>query len=153
MHYYTRIRKQGFTLIELLIVISIIGILAGVVISVIDPNAKKHEAQDAVKRSTLEKLAESIESYSALEGLYPVAGENKPDDETFYTTYVKNVWPNGTPEGAVYIYIVNETRTEFAVYVVSSEDIDKAFKYSSLWSEIKECNTLAVDGGEFDTCL
>ncbi len=46
---------SGFTLIELLIVIVIIGILAGVVITVIDPAAQQLKARETVLRSNVEK--------------------------------------------------------------------------------------------------
>ena len=48
--------KKGFTLIELLIVIGIIGILAGVIIAVINPTRMRNRAKDAVIKTTLEKM-------------------------------------------------------------------------------------------------
>lgn len=48
-------RKKGFTLIELLLVIAIIGILAGVVLAVINPTRQRQRANEAVGRSTLSK--------------------------------------------------------------------------------------------------
>jgi prepilin-type N-terminal cleavage/methylation domain-containing protein len=47
----------GFTLIELLIVILIIGILAGVLIAIIDPAHQRKVAGDATLRATLSKLS------------------------------------------------------------------------------------------------
>ena len=47
--------RSGFTLIELLIVIVIIGILAGVVLSVINPAKQQRKAKEASLRSTVEK--------------------------------------------------------------------------------------------------
>ena len=48
---------MGFTLIELLIVIVIIGILAGVVIGVLNPIQQQNRARDATFRSSLNKMA------------------------------------------------------------------------------------------------
>jgi prepilin-type N-terminal cleavage/methylation domain-containing protein len=45
----------GFTLIELLIVIVIIGILAGVLLTVIDPARQQRKAKETVLRATVEK--------------------------------------------------------------------------------------------------
>lgn len=56
---------NGFTLVELLIVIVIIGILAGVTISVIDPIAQQNKAKDAVTRATMDKITMNIDSYIA----------------------------------------------------------------------------------------
>src|SRR3989344_1652768 len=47
----------GFTLVELLIVIVIIGILAGVVIGVLNPVQQQNRARDSVARAQLDKMA------------------------------------------------------------------------------------------------
>ncbi|OGC68693.1 hypothetical protein A2415_01935 [candidate division WWE3 bacterium RIFOXYC1_FULL_39_7] len=49
--------SSGFTLVELLIVIVIIGILAGVVIGVLNPIQQQNRARDASTRAQLDKLA------------------------------------------------------------------------------------------------
>ena len=54
---------SGFTLVELLIVIVIIGILAGVLITLIDPVAQQNKSKDAVLKSSISKVAFSINSY------------------------------------------------------------------------------------------
>ncbi|MFH1896217.1 MAG: type II secretion system protein [bacterium] len=46
----------GFTLIELLIVIAVIGILAAVLISVLNPAQQRTKANEAVLRSTVGKI-------------------------------------------------------------------------------------------------
>jgi prepilin-type N-terminal cleavage/methylation domain-containing protein len=54
--------QSGFTLVELLIVIVIIGILAGVVIGVLNPIQQQNRAKDGVTRSQLDKAALSTKS-------------------------------------------------------------------------------------------
>lgn len=49
--------QMGFTLIELLIVIVIIGILAGVLLTVLNPVQQQNRARDASLRSTMNKMA------------------------------------------------------------------------------------------------
>ncbi|MFH1565774.1 MAG: prepilin-type N-terminal cleavage/methylation domain-containing protein [bacterium] len=49
------VNKKGFTLIELLIVIAIIGILAGILIAVINPAQQRLKANQAVMRSSVSK--------------------------------------------------------------------------------------------------
>ncbi len=51
----TKLTQKGFTLIELLIVIVIIGILAGIVIAVIDPAASQRKAAESVIRANVDK--------------------------------------------------------------------------------------------------
>ncbi len=48
-------KSSGFTLIELLIVIVIIGILAGVLLTVINPAKQQQKAKESVLRSNVEK--------------------------------------------------------------------------------------------------
>ena len=51
----TSVVSKGFTLIELLIVIVIIGILAGILLTVIDPARQQTKARETVLRSSVEK--------------------------------------------------------------------------------------------------
>lgn len=53
-------RKYAFTLIELLIVIVIIGILAGVVLAVINPTVIIRRSQEGVLRSTVAKMCQGL---------------------------------------------------------------------------------------------
>lgn len=57
--------QKGFTLVELLIVIVIIGILAGVVIGVLNPVQQQNRARDAGLRAHLDKMALSTKSLYA----------------------------------------------------------------------------------------
>jgi prepilin-type N-terminal cleavage/methylation domain-containing protein len=57
--------QKGFTLVELLIVIVIIGILAGVVIGVLNPVQQQNRARDASIRAQLDKMALSTKSLYA----------------------------------------------------------------------------------------
>lgn len=80
--------STGFTLIELLIVVSVIGILAGIVITVLNPNVQRNRARDGVRVGNVSKIAQAVEAYNAAEGSYPA------DQATIQTTsgYIQN-WP------------------------------------------------------------
>ena len=52
--------QKGFTLIELLIVIVIIGVLAGVLIAVINPTEQINKARDATAKAAMNKIALAI---------------------------------------------------------------------------------------------
>lgn len=64
-------RTAGFTLIELLIVIVIIGILAGVLISVINPAAQQNKAKDANVKAAMSKVSLATESFISAYGRAP----------------------------------------------------------------------------------
>lgn len=57
------ILKKGFTLVELLIVITIIGILAG--LSLVSYNGTQGKARDATRKSDLRDLQKALQSYYA----------------------------------------------------------------------------------------
>ncbi len=59
----TKINSQsGFTLVELLIVITIIGILAGVIIGVLNPIQQQNRARDGTTRAQITKMVLSGKS-------------------------------------------------------------------------------------------
>lgn len=64
-------KQEGFTLIELLIVIVIIGILAGVLIAVIDPTSQQNRARDAGIEASINKVVLATEGYVSAYGAIP----------------------------------------------------------------------------------
>ena len=57
--------RAGFTLIELLIVITIIGILAGIIITILNPAGTQNRARDGVVVATINKVAADVKAYSS----------------------------------------------------------------------------------------
>jgi len=67
--------QKGFTLIELLIVIAIIGILASVLIAVINPAKQQAKAKDAVIKSTMAKIGLTVNTYYGGYSNYPTCAQ------------------------------------------------------------------------------
>lgn len=84
--------KKGFTLIELLIVIAIIGILSGVLISILNPVFFMGKARDARRKAILADIGKAAEAYYGEIGRYPPAAAQ-------VTPYLKGgVWPSNDPK-------------------------------------------------------
>lgn len=66
--------EVGFTLIELLVVIAVIGVLATVIVVVINPTEQLNRAKDAGRKSDLRQIADAIEKYNVIYGHYPTTG-------------------------------------------------------------------------------
>ena len=92
------INKKGFTLIELLIVIAIIGILAGILIAVINPAQQRLKANQAVMRSSVSKAC------LAAVACVTSSSTGSCSNTTFATLGVNSV--NGNPTGSVYVPVV-----------------------------------------------
>ncbi|MBT6401310.1 prepilin-type N-terminal cleavage/methylation domain-containing protein [candidate division WWE3 bacterium] len=83
-------QNKGFTLIELLIVIVIIGILAGVLISVIDPVSQQNRARDAGIEASINKVVLATEGYISAYG-------NVPTEVQFVAQFkTATITPRGT---------------------------------------------------------
>ena len=131
---------KGFTLIELLLVVSIIGILAGAVVGLVDVNKTKDRAKDGVRQANIEKVIQGIESFYTIEDFYPA--ESSADsshnpllgaDGTVLSTYLK-AWPGDATNPYIYEKIDDDT---FLVGVANS--FGNYYKYYSTWSSIQNC--------------
>jgi len=66
-------KRKGFTLIEMLIVIALIGILAGVVISVINIPKTQARSRDSKRVGDIKMIQSALESYFFDNRKYPVS--------------------------------------------------------------------------------
>jgi len=145
----------GFTLVELLVVISVVLILSGVLIAIINPKVQRDKAEDTIQQSNLEKLATGVESYASVYGKYPLAAEmgdlnndGKPDSADVQVFIAKH--PNNEPKaGVFYYYAVSSDQSAFGTYVpkASSSSSSQCFKYRSTWGKIRECSGANCTGG------
>lgn len=141
--------QKGFTLIELLLVISIIGVISGVMVTTINVQKQKDIAREGVMQDNLHKVAEVVESYKVLEGSYPVAcGTSAPTTCTGNEALAElvDIWPSDIQ------YVTESDQSDFAIYTSSLVTTDKYYKYSSDWEassakdfSVRECGTDEVE--------
>jgi len=146
-----RQKQSGFTMVELLLVVSIIGILSAVMISVINVSKQKGTARDGVRMANVEKLVAGIESYFAAEkGLYPIDADTINVASVFRTIYVKN-WPQGLDnDGKMneavwgYKYSQLDSGDNFVLYAKNSGG-QGCYKYRSDWGKMQDCKEANCD--------
>ena len=116
-------RLSGFTLIELMVVISIIGILAGLTLS--SYSGAQKQARDSQRRSDLNQYRNSLEVYAGANNLkYPsYANENAYNAATsLYSTHLTSVMssalidPVNTGDNIYYYRVNGTTATQYVLY-------------------------------------
>jgi len=142
--------KTGFTLIELLLVVSVLAVLSGILIRLINPASTQDKAEDGVRMANMEKLVLGIESFFVAEGFYPsdTDADGTIMDETVVSVYIRE-WPTDPTPGNAYTYFGGGT--SFGLVVGNSQTIGASpavYKYHSNWGEIRVC----TNSGANDTC-
>ena len=137
MALFVKNKSEAFTLIELLLVVSMIGIITGATISLINPAKQKQIAEDSVRRSNIEKLAQSVEAHCEGEGVCPASADWTNTNSILRTIYIKTF-----PTDATYTYVVNGA--SFEVRVPKSTDPTKYIRYNSVWGQIKDCSNTTI---------
>lgn len=66
-----RDNKRGFTLIELLIVIAILGILAVIILVVMNPGERQAQARDTGRISSVTQIGRALQAYYTTESSFP----------------------------------------------------------------------------------
>lgn len=131
-------KKKGFTLVELLIVISVIGILSSIVISLVNVPYHQDRAEDSIRLKTLGEIVSGIKSFQALDfqGRWP-ENTGELDD------YLEEGWPTE------FVYSTDATPAgtgNFCVSVAMIEEPTLFFKYvSDLTSGTSNCTNQIVN--------
>ncbi|MFA6981675.1 MAG: prepilin-type N-terminal cleavage/methylation domain-containing protein [Patescibacteria group bacterium] len=123
--------NSGFTLVEIVIAIGIIGILSGILVTIINPESKRNQTRDAVRMNQLQELASGLETMRLAEGRYPATTAAAVTEE-----YLVN-WPGD--------YIYTPGSNTMSVYVPSAADSSKVFMYNSNVGKIQICNATTLD--------
>lgn len=89
--------RKGFTLIELLVVMGILGVMAVIVLVLINPKEQMSRANDSGRISSLIQLGHQIQTYFVTkEGIYP-------DESTWDSDLVATNDLGSFPSGIAYI--------------------------------------------------
>lgn len=65
------LKSKGFTLVEIIIVVALIGVLAGGLITIIDPAGQLKGSRDSKRKADLKQIQAALELYRADMGSYP----------------------------------------------------------------------------------
>lgn len=141
--------QKGFTLVELLIVVSVIGVLFAVTLSVINLNRVRGSARDGVRMANLEKLVTALESYISAENLIPanhadlMRTDASAPHKVFHDFYLDN-YPVGLDdqgkEDPDYDYTYIRVGNDYG-FIVKSSLPDSCFKYLHSWGNIRNCKS------------
>ena len=108
---------KGFTLIELLIVIVIIGILAGVVLQILNPARQQNRARDGVTRASMNKVALSVGAVMSAYGAYPAGNQLITElDNASAVSCAGATRCEFTINGTTFQYVTNATGTTYTLY-------------------------------------
>ncbi|MFA6981674.1 MAG: prepilin-type N-terminal cleavage/methylation domain-containing protein [Patescibacteria group bacterium] len=97
--------QKGFTLIELLLVVGIIGILSGILVSVINPSVMRQKARDTQRISDLKKIQTSLELFFSDNISYPLTANLQTALEAGYIDDLPVA-----PSPGTYFYASNGSR-------------------------------------------
>ena len=148
-----RSNHKAFTLVELLIVVTVIGILSGILLNVVDVTKTRGKARDGVRMANMSKLVQGIEAYAISEGNYPTTGGSADITGSFaagnqqvsatsrLSKYLK-AWPDATPSPAyAYKYALVDSNANFVLVVKADRISDtlSCYKYYSADGFLKFC--------------
>ena len=68
-------RLKGFTLVEVLIVLTLVVVLAGLVIAVINPSKQRNRAKDGALQNAISSIGQAFETFYGLKGYYPTTAQ------------------------------------------------------------------------------
>jgi len=142
--------NKGLTLIELVFVITLIGILSALTVSIINPQRQRDYAEDGVLRANLTKACVGIEAYYHAENeVYPEEGTvNNPLDASAGTSSVAAFYIAEWPTG--FVYNRNIAGDDFSIHVQQVGNTNY-YKCNSAWKNVRECAD-TTDLGDMQAC-
>lgn len=106
-------RQEGFTLIELLVVIGVIGLLASVLVIVINPLTQIQKSRDSQRKSDLAQIQRALEIYYNDNGSYPPSTSNEVNGIAWGSNWTGYMTPLPKDPSAAhkYYYILVDPNT------------------------------------------
>ncbi|HVZ11782.1 MAG TPA: type II secretion system protein [Patescibacteria group bacterium] len=154
-------KNKGFTLVELVIVIAIVGVLAVLIISYINPPAQLQRARDTQRKSDLAQIQRALEQYYNDFGSYPLS---KSDDGSYiikdstgathawntpWTPYI-NTLPIDPTSTQKYVYVSNGAT--FYLYAHLERTDDKQYCNTDATTRCLNAPADTTCGGAGDVC-
>lgn len=148
----------GFTLIELIISISIMAILAGFLLAILNPFDQYKKASDGRRKSDLAQIQRALEQYYQDHGRYPAHSTTSPtyrivDGSTInwgdsWQPYI-NVLPKDPTSTKRYVYYVPPTGQTYYLYA----SLDRGSKDTQVCkSDGSACDSLSTNGINSNSC-
>lgn len=132
-------QHSGFTIIEMLIVVTILALLAGILVPILEQETQR--ARDGRRAGDLRSVASALATYKSLTGVYPDTSDEWLGDSATYGSYGYDnagyipglvpdylpylpkdpnpAYPNGS--GAGYMYRSNGRDFKFVINATPSE--------------------------------
>lgn len=155
-HGFTLLNRSGgnltgFTLIEIVLVIGILGVMAGVLMMVLNPFEQFKKANDAKRKNDLAQIQRAIESYYQDYGKYPddtnetstyriVVSGNTVDWGTEWSPYIE-VLPKDAAPGKKYIYRTSGDNQSYWLYAF----LDRGAKDPQACNAGSACSNVPVN--------
>jgi general secretion pathway protein G len=135
--------RKGFTLLELIVVIALIGVLAVVLLTIIDPLGQFQKAANAQRKSDISQIQKALEAYYNDHGSYP-----EDSNYQIYDPIVSKVYGWGDP-WTPYIdkLPIDPSATKRYVYQASSDGQSYSI-YASLDRPAQDSQACNSDGSE-----
>jgi prepilin-type N-terminal cleavage/methylation domain-containing protein len=142
--------SKGFTIVEAMIAVTILGILATVGYSVINPAAVRRNSEDTIRLTNLQKLVEGLEGYGQVQRRFPTDpnSDGDPTNDAVNTNISQFIadWPDGRPTATTeYNYYFDAANNVFGVIVSRSDGRVYKYRSSITWGKrVRECASTAV---------
>jgi len=114
--------KKGFTLVELLLVISLVSILSGLCLAIINPRSFFARARDSKRLANMALLMETVERYNIDNGSYPDAmdvmrvSSSLPPGQIGPLVDAENGWIAGGLSKYTSVIPIDPVNSDFLVY-------------------------------------
>ena len=113
---YNLEKQKGLTLVELIVVIGVLGILATIAISDLNPLAQFRKANDARRKSDLKQVQTALETFYQDNGQYPPSASNLIDGTAWGSNWSTYMIPLPKDPKSSRNYVYTSTGQSYRLY-------------------------------------